>query len=365
MQAGTSLLIHHKVTKEVWELGHIATDARYETHLWSTPGRFEFTYQNALDPSLYLALSPGDNVTFRAPDMTGTLQDIFSGYVFTKKTNRYGEVTVTAYDQLRYLKANDSMDCSGLRVDQVIEKIAAKYGLYLGALAQPAWALKAQRYDNRSLYTIIEDALEQTNVGLSPKNNTTFAPFYVFYDSFGKLYLTECHELTSPVVIGSQSLLTDYAFSEDIDADTYNVVKVIVPHKESGHADVYEARDGKTTEHLTTQGVLSGAAAKNAGPTLDQWGTLQYYAVVDENATPAQAAQHALDVLGYYDRQLNTLTISTLGVIGVRAGTTMWVNLPDLTAHGNLNQQAMQMDRVMHHWEDSVHEMELEMRVIR
>jgi hypothetical protein len=352
MSVGYSLLIHHKANDQVWELSRIATKASYETHLWSTPGKFEFTYQNALDPSLFLALSPGDNVTFRAPDMQGTPQNIFSGYVFTKKTTRYGEVTVTAYDQLRYLKANDTLDCSGMRVDQVIQLIAGKYGLHIGSLAEPAWKLGAQRYDNRCLYEMIEDALEQTNVGLSPKTNTAFASFYVFYDSFGKLYLTECHELTSPVVIGSQSLLTDYTFTEDIDADTYNSVKVIVPNKATGHADVYEAKDATP-------------AKVNNGPTMPQWGNLQYYTVVDGNATPAQAAQHAKDLLSYYDRQLNTITISTLGVVGVRAGTTMWINLPSLTEQGHLNQQAMQMSRVSHTWEDSSHEMELEMRVIR
>ena len=57
---------------------------------------------------------------------------MFHGYVFTAEQNRDGEVQYTAYDQLRYLKANASYVFEAMTLPQIIQQIAADFGLVCG-----------------------------------------------------------------------------------------------------------------------------------------------------------------------------------------------------------------------------------------
>ena len=49
---------------------------------------------------------------------------MFFGYIFKKQQKDEKIISVTAYDQLRYLKAKDSMTLTGLNIAGIIKKIA-------------------------------------------------------------------------------------------------------------------------------------------------------------------------------------------------------------------------------------------------
>ena len=59
---------------------------------------------------------------------------LFKGYVFTIERTRDGETTYTAYDQLRYLKANASYSLDNMSFEQILTRIAGDFGLKVGTL---------------------------------------------------------------------------------------------------------------------------------------------------------------------------------------------------------------------------------------
>lgn len=57
---------------------------------------------------------------------------------------------------------------------------------------------------------------------------------YVFYDDGDGLALQEAASMISNVVIGDQSMLTEFTYKRDIDEQTYNSVKLARPNEATG-----------------------------------------------------------------------------------------------------------------------------------
>ncbi|MDR3561679.1 MAG: hypothetical protein P4N59_09615, partial [Negativicutes bacterium] len=204
-----------------------------------------------------------------------------------------------------------------------------------GTIADTGYIINATMVqENKSLLDIIYYALQQTqlNTGL----------LYNFYDDFGALALTEAKNMYVDVILGTGSLVTDYNYKTDIDADTFNKIKLVQPNKKTGHGDVYIAQD-------------SG--------NMGDWGVLQKYETVDENLNAAQIQEKANICLAYYNRILRTLRLENcLGVVGLRAGHMVTIDIPNL---GDISlNRTLLLDTCDHHFESNKHTMTVGMRVI-
>lgn len=147
--------------------------------------------------------------------------------------------------------------------------------------------------------------------------------------------------MTSNTVIGDMSLLTEYTYKTDIDEQTYNSIKLVKSNEETGKADVYEARD-----------------SYNIG----RWGLLQLYQSVDGNMNEAQIKAQAETMLKYYNRRMRTLKITSLGILGLRAGQMIYMKIKGL---GDIDlEQYVLLEKVTHTFENDKHEMELELFAI-
>lgn len=82
-----------------------------------------------------------------------------------------------------------------------------------------------------------------------------------------------------------------------------------MPNEETGAADVYVAQD---TDNIA------------------RWGLLQLYQKVDNDSNAAQLQAQAEATLSYYNRRLRTLKISSLGVLGLRAGQMILMQIKNL-----------------------------------
>ena len=109
-------------------------------------------------------------------------------------------------------------------------------------------------------------------------------------------------------VVGTGSLLTDYQYKTDIDQQTYNSIKLARPNEETGKAEVFQVMDSAS---------------------IGRWGLLQLYQTVDGSLNDAQVKAQADVSLEYYNRQLRTLKIDSLGV-PLRAGQLILARIPDL-----------------------------------
>lgn len=298
------------------------TTAELTTNRMDSPGKLTFTVleQNGI------SIPEGSSV-----DMAVDGVRMFHGYVFTAEQNRDGEVEYTAYDQLRYLKANASYVFEAMTLSQIIQQIAADFGLVCGAMEDTGYAFPCLIKENESCLDIIFDALAET-IYMTGK-------IYVFYDDAGALTLTEARNMLSPTLIGDGSLATDFTYKRDIDSDTYNRVKLVRANSETGRADTYIVEDSDT---------------------IAKWGLLQYYDQVDENMNAAQIEQMCMQYLQYYNRVVQTLTIDALGLPGLRAGMIIPIRLGSVQSLAV--SRLLLAEKVTHSFDGDDHTMSIEVK---
>ena len=256
---------------------------------------------------------------------------MFRGYVFTAEQNRDGEVEYTAYDQLRYLKASASYTFEAMTLGQIIQQIAVDFGLTVGTLADTGYAFPCLIQENESCLNTIFNALSETIYRTGK--------IFVFYDNAGALTLIEAKDMYLNVLIGDESLATEFTYRRDIDSDTYNRIKLVRPNSETGIADTYIVEDTSTQE---------------------KWGLLQYYDQVDENMNEAQIQQMCEMYLQYYNRVVQELSIDALGVPGLRAGMIVPVKL---SAVDSLSVSRLLLaEKVTHKFDGEDHTMSIDVK---
>ena len=315
----TELVIASKAGGMI-EISGLVESCEWVTNRTGQPGKFTFTYLKDKD----VTFTEGDVVRF---SVDGQVQ--FYGWVFTRSETRWGEVSVTCYDRLRYLKANASYTFYSQSAGDILRQIAGDLQLDVGTVEDTGYKLPSLVEQDQTCLDILQAAIEQTLL------NT--GRVFVLYDDGQGLALQEAANMMSDVVIGDRSLLTDYTYTTDIDKQTYNSIKLVRPNEETGRADVYIQED-------------SG--------TIGQWGLLQLYQKVDGDANEAQIKAQAAATLEYYNRVLKTLKISSLGVPGLHAGQMILVKADGMGGTG-VSQYVM-LERVSHRWENGVHTMDLE-----
>lgn len=308
--------------KTVGNITPIITELELTTNRFDSPSKVTF---KTVEQS-GIAITEGACIT--VSDGTAA---VFKGYVFTAKREMSGEVSYTAYDQLRYLKAKSSYTFVGMTLEQIISQIANDFGLLVGTLADTGYIFPTLIKENESCLDIIFGALSTVIVQTGKIFN--------FYDNAGALTLTEAKDMYSSVIFGDGSLVTDYTYKRDIDKDTYNRVKLVKPNKETGRTDVYEVEDTETQA---------------------KWGLLQYYEKVDENMNSAQIAEAAQQYLLYYNRVSQTFSFDALGVAGIRAGMIVPVKINDVASLGTT--RLLIAEKVKHTYDGGDHVMKIEVK---
>lgn len=204
------------------------------------------------------------------------IQIYFTGFVFSKKRDKDGIITVTAYDQLRYLKNKDTYVYTYKTADQLIKMIANDFLLNTGMLETTGYLIASRAEDNKTLFDIIQNALD-----LTMQNR---GEMFVLYDDFGKLCLKSLERMKLGLVIDEETG-ENFDYTSSIDSDTYNKIKLTHDNEKTGKREVYIAKD---TSHI------------------NEWGVLQYFDTIDEN-TNGQAKVDAL--LKLYNQKTRKLQI--------------------------------------------------------
>ena len=300
----------------------VASKIELTTQRFDNPASLSFT---CLEDS-GIAISEGSSV-----ELSVSGKKLFKGYVFTAERNREGEVSYTARDQLRYLKANASYLFQNMSLPQIIQRIAEDFGLTVGEMEEPGYVFPYLDKENETCMDIIFDAVSQA-IAQTGK-------IYNFYDDCGKLTLKEAKNMYIQTMIGDKSLVTDYTYKRDIDSDTYNRVKLVRKNEKSGRTDVYIHEDTDT---------------------IKTWGLLQYYDEVDENLNEAQIDEMCKQYLQYYNRVLQTITIDAIGIPGLRAGMIIPVKLGTIKELSVV--RLMLTEKVTHTFEDGGHTMSIEVK---
>lgn len=295
----------------------------WSTERTSTPGKL--TFQVVKDD--IINFQEGAAVRFKVDG-----KPVFFGFVFSKKRDKNQSITVTAYDQLRYLRNKDTYVYENKTASQLIRMIAADFSLDVGIIEDTEFTIASRVEDNTSLFDMIGNALDLT---LQNKKE-----MYVLYDEFGKLTLKNIANMkvgaNGTFLMIDEQTGENFEYTSSIDNQTYNKIKLTYENDQTGKRDVYIAQDGT---HI------------------NQWGMLQYYDTLSKGEN-GQAKADAL--LKLYNQKNRSLKITNaLGDTRVRAGSMLVINL----ALGDRNvKNFMLVDKCTHHFKLDAHFMDLTLR---
>lgn len=258
--------------------------------------------------------------------------EVFYGFVFTKSRQKDQIITVTAYDQLRYLNNKDTKVYEGKTATQFIQMLAADYRLNVGDMEDTGYVITSRVEENSSLFDMIGNALDLTL--------TNTGNMFVLFDNFGKLTLKSLGKMR--VGEGDNYLMIDeetgenFDYKSSIDSQTYNKVKLTYDNEETGTREVYIAQSGEN---------------------MNKWGILQYFDTLQKGEN-GQAKADAL--LKLYNKKTRNLKIqNAFGDNRVRAGSLIVVNL----ALGDMSvKNFMLVEKCIHTYKESEHWMTLTLR---
>lgn len=285
------ILVQDVVTNKTFDIRDIVIKPKIEQKL--NDGCSKLTFDMAKDN--VAKFSNGSVIRFKYNNV-----GMFFGYVFKKQQKDANTISVTAYDQLRYLKAKDSMTLSGLNIAGIIKKIANTYGLEIGYL-EVSDILPDRVEDNKTLLDIIYNAISE-NLKISGDK-------YCFYDNFGKLALEDIYNMRTNILIGDTSNCIGYDFTQSIDDDTYNQIKLVSDNKDTKKREVYIAKDTST---------------------IAKWGLLQYYEKIGNNMNYSQIVDKANTLLKTKNREQLKLKLDSIGIETIKAGSGVFVKLQDI-----------------------------------
>lgn len=305
------LLIQHDSTAYI---PPVKEEVKVTTERQISPGVLEFSFVDT-----GINIGNGDPVRFKADG-----KEVFYGFIFRMKRDRSNIVTITAYDQIRYLKNKDTLVYENKTADGVVALIGEKYGFNIGTLANTVWVIASRVEDNVSLLDMISNALDQT------LQNT--GDLYILHDDFGKLNLSFLGDMYVPIMIDAETG-QNYDYESSIDENTYNRIKLVYDNEDAGKREVYIAQDSSN---------------------INRWGILQYFDALQKGEN-GQAKADAL--LQLYNKETRTLTVKdAAGDSRVRGGSLVVVQL-DL---GDVKlQNLMLVEKCVHKYGESKHTMDL------
>ena len=256
----------------------------------------------------------------------------FYGFVFKQQRDRDKLITVTAYDQLRYLKNKDTRVYENMTASDFVKSIADDYSLNPGVFDDTGYVIESRVEENTSLFEMIANALDMTLL------NT--GRMYVLFDDFGRLTLRSLESMyvgeSGAYLMVDEVTGENYEYTSSIDDSTYNKIKLTYDNEDTGFREVYIAQDSSN---------------------INRWGILQYFDTLQEGEN-GQAKADAL--LSLYNKKTRSLRITNaLGDNRVRAGSMIVVNL-DL---GDVKlKNFMLVEKCKHTYKESEHWMDLTLR---
>lgn len=276
--------------KQVLDITNAVEDLSLETTLFEQPGKASFS---VLDSSDY---PRGSIITIETEEYK-----VFYGYVFEASVTQDNKTQIVAYDQMRYLKNQDTVYFEGKTADQAFLQLCEKNLVKGKVLTSTGFVCLPYRHENASMFSIIKHMQDET------LRNTN--RLYIIRDNYGVIEFADVASLKTGLVIGEKSLMTDFDYTKSIDEDTYNVVKLSRDNKDTAKRDVWQTQDGDNVK---------------------RWGLLQYHDTVDENANEAQIKALASTILLLKNRETRKLSFSAIGFYNLRAGDGIRVSLPGL-----------------------------------
>ena len=236
----------------------------------------------------------GDQVSLRYKN-----EDFFLGYIFVRKFDKNDVVSITCYDQIRYLKNKAYYVHKTVTASQILQNVAKDFNLQLGEIEDTVHVFEKRREDGTVLLDQIQGALTET-LRLTGKR-------FVLFDAYGKLCIKETENLKIKELVFDEKSAQNYDFEVSIDKNTYNKVVLDYVNEEAKKLDKYVVLDSKN---------------------ISKWGVLQYFEKIDKQnvSTESERIKRAEQMLKYYNSRTKDFKLKgVFGDIRVRGGSSFTV----------------------------------------
>lgn len=288
------VIIKHRINNGYELYTPVVEDGvKWETDRQGSPSKLSFkVYKPKGD---CLTFEEGDPVALRYRKYQGEWQIVFSGYVFTKKHDKDGWITVTAYDQLRYFKNKATYVFTNKKASDIVKMIIEDYKLGTGTIENSSYVIGERVEDNQSLFDIIQNAIDLTLVSTTE--------LYVMYADVNGICLRNAKNMKTNIVINN-AVAENFEYTSSIDDETYNEIELFYDNDETNKREYYHATDANN---------------------ISKWGRLRY---TESIQNPANAADRVKKMLEVYNRKKKTLQVkNAFGDCSCRAGASVVVDL--------------------------------------
>lgn len=302
----------------IFNITSLVDKLNYTTHLDRQAGKVTFTAQK------------DDNVVFKNGGMiTIQYDDInwFKGYIFKLGDDELGQIQITAYDQLRYLKNKDVYISTGDTLSTVFTALCDRFKLNYSLIDKPNHLLTTQIHDNKNLYDIIDWGVGET-LRATKK-------LYIVRDNFGTLELVDIDTLKTNWVYGDYCSVTNYKYEKSIDRNTFNQIKLQKEDKEEKIRHNYIVFDSANQK---------------------KWGILQHYESVQDCMTDEQIEARADNLLKLMNHEDKELSLQAIGNAELKAGNGIFLKLK--THLGDELNQYAYITECSHDIKDGLHLMQ-------
>lgn len=318
-----TILIQNSKTEKLLDISELVAAFSLNTKLEEEPSKLVVS----LIESAEIEVINGSAISVKKGD-----DAIFYGFIFKYGRNGKGNVEITAYDQLRYLKYKDSLILGNKSVGKIFLEVCNIQGIKAKVLDDTSLIVPEKVFDNKTYYEMVKFAIDY---------NKIYARKYLtILDVAGVLTLVDIEKLKSTTFIGDESLLSDFTFSRSIDDETYNSIKIVHEDSETKELQVAQVAD-PTTGRL--------------------WGALRHFEKVDNLDGTLNAL--AKNMLKHYNVEQQKLKLNVIGDWGVRAGIAIPFATSKLTLEGFDDIRYLVVESCTHNVSNT-HTMDLELRLM-
>lgn len=315
-------IIHGNV---IYEASNLCVDSvQLVTKRRATPAKLTFKIARDVVEAGKIVFEEGDAVALMYNET-----DMFWGYIFKKQRTKEQIITVTAYDQTRYLKTKETY-CYSKTATELIRTICNDYKLQVGTLADTDYMINERVEDNQSLWDIIYNALDMTNIYTGKG--------YLLYDDFGDITLKSYDDMSADLcVISDTGELIDFDYSTDIDTNTYNRIVLYRDNADTGSRELYISQDSISEI---------------------KYGILQYTEKVSDSYSEGQIQSLADRYLDIFNRLNRSFNIEHTGIPELRAGMGVYVQIDDV---GEKMYRGCIIESCTHTFKNCEHNMKLQL----
>lgn len=230
--------------------------------------------------------------------------DIFSGYIFTLESSRFGR-TMTAADGIRYLLCRDTKVYTNMSASAIVRDICGERGLTLGGAEDYGIVLPSLVADRQTLLDIISTACTESEKMGGGK--------LTFLDDAGQLRLMREESLDTGLTLTGENLISSCIVSADIGTDTYNRIQLVRKNRRTGQREFFVQEDAAS---------------------IARWGVLQYSETLPQNTEDSEINQRLSGLLSQKNRELTRLQLTAAGALLCRAGFLIRVSMPEMGIDG-------------------------------